>query len=418
MQAKAHCDAALVYWPMPPMLRYFLLAAYWFGFSFHWFLLLPNLMPQDVVGFVGEADKAGYLGWLQGLGAVISLVLPPFLGMWSDRLGKRLNFLLYGTVVNVVGLVAMMLAPNYGLYFVAYCLVQLGNAVASSPYTALVPDVVPKAEHGTASAALGFFEVLSWILGGVAAVVVSGNRDTLYLAIIITLVVTTLITYFSTKEPVKASKSSEVPDWKALMLAPYRDFRWITLTRTIVEFGRFAVQPFLLFYLADVVKNFELFGQDFKNAGTAQTILFVALAVAAAATTLIAGPLSDKYGKKPVVYVAGAGMAVAALGFAVVNTYPLAVLMGMLFGLGFGAYKSADWALATSSLPNEHTYARDMGVWHIALVFPQLFTGFLGQLLDAGNKASPNGGYPLLFGVAVVCFALGTVFVYQVRNSK
>jgi MFS family permease len=403
---------------MPRVLRYFLLAAYWFGFSFHWFLLLPNLMPQDVVRLVGEQDKAAYLGWLQGLGAIIPLVLPPFLGVWSDRLGKRLNFLLYGSLVNIIGLLLMMNAGSYGFYFFAYCLVQLGNAVASSPYTALIPDVVAKEEHGAASGALGFFEVLSWIVGGVSAFVLAGKGPTLYLVIIGVLAATTLLTYFSTKEPAIKAKRAELPAWSVFLAAQYRDFRWIALTRMIVEFGRFAVQPFLLFYLADVIGTFKLFGTDFKTAGVAQTILFVALALTAAITTIIAGPLSDRVGKKPVIYVAGGFMAIAALGFALVNTYPLAILMGMLFGLGFGAYKSADWALATAALPDPHSYARDMGVWHIALVFPQLFQGILGQLLDAGNKASPNSGYPLLFGVAVMCFALGSAFVYQVRKIR
>jgi hypothetical protein len=59
-----------------------------------------------------------------------------------------------------------------------------------------------------------------------------------------------------------------------------------------------------------------------------------------------------------------------------------------------------------------------MGVWHIALVFPQLFQGLFGTVLDVGNKASPNAGYPMLFGIAVVFFVLGTVFVSRIRGVR
>ncbi len=111
-------------------------------------------------------------------------------------------------------------------------------------------------------------------------------------------------------------------------------------------------------------------------------------------------------------------MALAALGFALVKMYALAIAFGLIFGLGYGAFVSVDWALATSVLPNAAKHARDMSVWHIALVFPQLFQGPLGQILDAGNKASPNGGYPILFGIAVTFFALGTFFVSRIRNVK
>ena len=41
--------------------------------------------------------------------------------------------------------------------------------------------------------------------------------------------------------------------------------------------------------------------------------------------------------------------------------------MGIVFGLGYGAYISVDWALATDVLPSMDDYARDMGVWHVAL---------------------------------------------------
>ncbi|MCV5245732.1 hypothetical protein OFC58_34565, partial [Escherichia coli] len=59
-----------------------------------------------------------------------------------------------------------------------------------------------------------------------------------------------------------------------------------------------------------------------------------------------------------------------------------------------------------------------MGVWHVALVFPQLFQGVFGQILDAGNRANPNGGYPVLFAVAVTFFVLGTVFISRVRGVR
>jgi MFS family permease len=92
--------------------------------------------------------------------------------------------------------------------------------------------------------------------------------------------------------------------------------------------------------------------------------------------------------------------------------------MGLLFGLGYGAFVSVDWALGTSVLPDERRHARDMGVWHIAMVFPQLFQSLFGFILDSSNKASHNSGYLILFLIAVTFFVLGSVFVSRVRNVK
>jgi MFS family permease len=406
-----------------PISRYFALSAYWFGFSFHWFFLLPILMPQDVQRLVGEAQKGTYLGWLAGAAAVIPLVLPPFLGAWSDRLGKRMVFLVGGTAINVLGLVGMLLAPSFAAYAAAYLLVQLGNAIASSPYTALIPDTVPAHDRGRASGVMGFFQLFSQIAGGVAAFALGGSREGQYLAIIVVLSVTTLITYLSIPEPERHHEQSHLP-LKAYLEAPYRDFRWVFLTRAFTETGRFAVQPFLAFYLADVIGRFQLGGFSIvdKNgapdAGLALTLLLVALSVTAAITAIVSGGLSDRVGKRPVVLVASLAMAAAALGFALSGSYVMAMVMGLAFGLGYGAFVSVDWALGTSVLPYPEHHARDMGVWHIAMVFPQLFQGVFGQILDAGNAASRNGGYPILFGVAVLFFVLGGVFISRVRGVR
>ena len=80
-----------------------------------------------------------------------------------------------------------------------------------------------------------------------------------------------------------------------------------------------------------------------------------------------------------------------------------------------------DWALATDVLPNMDDAAKDMGIWHIALTFPQLVaTPLAGFLLDVGQRAGqarqlPTLGYTVIFGVAIIYFVLGTVFVSRVK---
>lgn len=397
--------------------RYFGFSAYWFGFSFHWFLLLPLLMPADVLRFVGQEQQGTYLGWLAGTLALIPLVLPPFLGIWSDRLGRRLPFMVWGTAINVLGLGVMFFAPDYWVYAGGYILVQLGNSVASAPYAALIPDLVPAHEKGAASGVMGFFQLSSQIAGGVAAFALGGSREGQYLAIILVLVVCTFITLRSVREP-RVKRDAEPLDLRVFFRPHYAGFRWVFLTRALVESGRYAIQPFLLFYLKDVVQQFQIGPVALPSADLALAALLVLLSLTAALTSITSGPYSDRVGKKPVIYFAGAVMGVAALGFALTQDFAVAALAALVFGLGYGAYVSVDWAMATSVLPDASKHARDMGVWHVALVFPQLFQGVFGQILDAGNRASPNGGYPVLFAVAVTFFVLGTVFISRVRGVR
>jgi MFS family permease len=397
--------------------RYFGFSAYWFGFSFHWFLLLPLLMPADVLRFVGQERQGTYLGWLAGTLALIPLVLPPFLGMWSDRLGRRLPFMLWGTAINVLGLGVMLFAPNYWVYAGGYVLVQLGNTLASTPFAALIPDRVPAHEKGAASGVMGFFQLLSQIAGGVAAFALGGSREGQYLAIILLLSICTFITLRSVRES-EVRRDAAPLDPRVFFRPQYTDFRWVFLTRALVESGRFAVQPFLLYYLKDVIGELRIGPITLPSAELALAALLVLLSLTAALTAITGGPYSDRVGKKPMIYFAGAVMALAALSFALTRDFTVAALAGLIFGLGYGVYVSVDWAMAASVLPDATKHARDMGVWHMALVFPQLFQGLFGQILDAGNRASPGGGYPILFVLAVALFVLGTAFISRVRGVR
>jgi hypothetical protein len=80
--------------------------------------------------------------------------------------------------------------------------------------------------------------------------------------------------------------------------------------------------------------------------------------------------------------------------------------------------------ISTDVLPNQEDAAKDLGIWHISLTFPQLVaTPLAGLLLDtfqAVGKARgrPTLGYTVIFSVAVVYFFLGTVFVWRVKGAR
>jgi hypothetical protein len=52
--------------------------------------------------------------------------------------------------------------------------------------------------------------------------------------------------------------------------------------------------------------------------------------------------------------------------------YTLDIFLGTLFGVGFGAFATMDWAMATDVLPHPHEFAKDMGIWSLAIVLPQV----------------------------------------------
>lgn len=190
------------------------------------------------------------------------------------------------------------------------------------------------------------------------------------------------------------------------------DFAWVLATRLLVMLGIYTIQTFLQYYLRDAV--------HVADPEQATTNFVILVSLTSLVSAFVAGWLSDRFGRKRLVYVAGYMMALVGVIFVITHSYPLVFASAALFGLGYGAYQSVDWALVVDVLPSEHSYARDMGIWNIAASLSQVVAPVLGgPLIDAFTHAgNPILGYQLLFMMAIVYCVLGTVTVRFIRGVR
>ena len=111
----------------------------------------------------------------------------------------------------------------------------------------------------------------------------------------------------------------------------------------------------------------------------------------------------------------------AVLLFSLVTDLTVLYLLGVLFGLGFGAYQAVDWALACDVLPDrDNAAAKDMALFHVSFTLPQVFASALaGQLLYHLNQsAGGNFGYRVVFATAALWFMLSLVFVRMIKGVR
>jgi MFS family permease len=196
--------------------------------------------------------------------------------------------------------------------------------------------------------------------------------------------------------------------------AEYRDFYFVLFTRALVTMGIYSVFTFFQFFLRDIIRVED---------PVRQTSYLVAIIIATGIpTSLIAGRLSDRHGRKPLVYLSGGLMAVASVVFIANGFIPslaLTFAIGALFGVGYGAYQAVDWALAIDVLPAREDAAKDMGIWHVSLVLPQVLAPALtGIVLSTFKGTSLLLGYGVVFALTAVWFILGTVFVRGIRGVR
>src|SRR5487761_1262819 len=84
-----------------------ILSILWFALNIQSAALLPIVLPTQILlyvapGEVGNAQQATFLSWLATLGAVMSLFIPPIVGMVSDHtssnFGRRRPYIVVGAV--------------------------------------------------------------------------------------------------------------------------------------------------------------------------------------------------------------------------------------------------------------------------------------------------------------------------------
>ena len=113
-------------------------------------------------------------------------------------------------------------------------------------------------------------------------------------------------------------------------------------------------------------------------------------------------------------------MALAAACFVLTALRPGLTLMAplvVLFSAGSGAYQAVDWALAIAVLPSSASAGKDMGIWHISMVLPQIIgpaaTGWIISGLTLAISA--RFAYLFAFCLAAACFILAAWLIRKVR---
>jgi MFS family permease len=363
---------------------------------------------------IDAPSKEAILSLVTGCGAAVSLVANPLFGALSDRtasrFGRRAPWVLAGAIVATAALLAMSGATAVALMVLFWCLVQLGANAAYAAITAAVPDRVPVPQRATVGGLAAMGQTVGILIGAVFGAVVSGNYMVGYWLCAAALLLSVLPYLLHRNDPVLPL--SHRPPFqgktfaRGFWISPARhpDFAWAWVTRFLMNVGNQLTIVYLLFFLRDVI--------GYEEPALGVLILTGIYAVMVMITAVLAGPWSDRVGKrKPFVIASSATIAMAALILAFFPAWPGALAGAAVLGIGFGAYLAVDFALLTQVLPQAADRGKDMGVINVASSLPQVFAPAIAFL-----SIHYFGGYVTLFSAAAVIGLLGAVFVVKIKG--
>ncbi|MBC2906360.1 MFS transporter [Streptomyces cupreus] len=385
--------------------------AIWVG----WYGPLQILLPEQAEDFAPGTgmSKETLLAWVTGVGAAVSLVANPLFGALSDRTtapwGRRRPWIVAGAVGGALSLSLLAGADGPWTMMAGWCLVQLTLNAAFAAVTAAVPDRVPRLQRGSVGGWLGAAQILGAVAGTGLATAAGGIAAGYAACSVFALagVLPYVLRYGDlrlgvTDRPVWSSRAFVRGFW----VSPrrYPDFGWAWLTRFLINLSNALVILYLLYYLRDRLHH------DDPESGV--LILTAVNSVTLLATVVVGGVWSDRVGRrKPFVRWSGVLMAAATALLAAWQTWPSAIVVAALLGVGLGVFMSVDFALMTDVLPKALDRGKDLGVINVANALPQVAAPAV-----AAPIVTHLGGYRVLYLVSALIAVAGAVLVGRIRG--
>lgn len=192
-------------------------------------------------------------------------------------------------------------------------------------------------------------------------------------------------------------------------------FTWWVINRLAFLVGAVNLSTFAVYFLQARLG----YVKEAAAAPASKLILFVGLFILI--STLPAGWLTDRFGEKRMVTIAGL---VAVLGTIIalsIPSLPVIYVGGCIIGIAAGLFYTANWALGTLLVPKEEA-GRYLGISNLAGAGAGAVGAYIGgpiaDFVTAQVPQIPGFGYVLIFSIYGLLFLFSVLALTQVKNER
>ena len=398
------------------------LSIYWLGLSSIFAGVDLILGARILFDGLGDEALAGRtLLTLTIWGTIIAVIVQPTVGSISDytisRWGRRKPYIFIGSILDLVFLAGIAFSQELVAIAAFVALLQFSANFAQGPFQGYVPDLVPAQQVGTASAMVGLFQILGNVSGfAIASIAIALNQFALGLIALGILEVVTMLGVVIRVREGRTPRDRAGRSWWSVAREAWgtdilreRSFLFLVSSRLAILMAGGVLTKLALFYLV------RSLGMDQEEAAGAFTIMVVLVAIGTLITVMPAGRISDRVGRKKVIYVSCLVGALGMAGVAIAPAFPLALVGVVLYGLSTGIFLAVDWALMTDIIPKASA-GRYMGISNVATASAGILGLALGgQLMDAvGGADGPRAAMWLAVGL----FGIGALLLIPVDERR
>ena len=415
--------------PLSHLMR---ISLYWLGISAVWSGVLDILNSRlQFTGIVPKGSEGVSAFQIAVVGTFIAIAVQPTVGTISDytitRWGRRKPYIFIGALLDVVFLWGMATSNAIPMIAAFVSLLQFSSNFAQGPFQGYVPDLVPAKQVGLASGLMGLFAALGNVVGytiSAVALALSSYDGNAFLYGMMAIGAVEFITMLSVVIHVDEGhrvKKRNGRSWFSIAREAWgtdilreRSFLWLVGSRMCILTGA-AIYPIMAtFYLG------QTFGLDSRAAGDTKLMLLGIVGLCVTLSVVPASRLSDRVGRKKVIYGSCLAGAIGLGMGAVAPVLPIALAGAALFAVAAGSFLAVDWALMSDIVPKAST-GRYMGISNVATASAGTVALAVGGglVMDTVNHFLGYGTGPrgaLVFGV--VCYVLGALLLVPVIEGR
>jgi MFS family permease len=409
--------------PLTQLLR---ISAYWLGLTAidaAVGLFITNRLEFD---HLVPKDDVGKSMFMIGVGAaIIGIIIQPTVGYISDytvsRWGRRKPYIVFGSLLDVVFLLGIAMGNSVLMLAAFMLLLSISTNIARGPFQGYVPDLVAEPQVGMASGMVGLMQVVGNVTGFLL-VALSVSLGVMPLSLVAVALVE-LVTMASVVLKVGKGmppKPRRGKSWSTIAREAWatdilreRSYVWLLVSRLFFMVAGSLLVNFVVIYLA------RAYGMSKAEANSMYVAVLVVALAANVVAILPASRLSDRVGRKPLIFAACAGGAVGAAIIALTPSIPIAIVGAALFGAANGSFLAVDWALMTDIIPRASA-GRYMGMSNVATgSATPLAIAIGGIVLDLVTSAGHEALSPrVVFILAVAFFATAAVTLRPVIEPR
>jgi MFS family permease len=361
-----------------------------------------NMLIPELPAYLSSMGGEDYKGYILALFTLMAGLSRPFSGKLTDTVG-RVPVMIFGSVVCVICSLLYPLVSSVGAFLLLRFFHGFSTGFKPTGTTAYISDLVPYQRRAEAMGMVGLFSTIGLAIGPAIGGFIAAKWNIYVMfqvsAVFALLSVVILIGGLKETLPNRQRFSPTL-----LKISRNEIFEPLVLAPVIVTFLTFLSYGALLTIIPDFSNHLGI-----HNKG----LFFTFFTVASIGIRLLAGKISDKHGRVPVLKISAAMMAVSLFMLSFATTPFIMMAAAVIYGVSVGLNSPAVTAW-TVDLGLPEYRGRALATMYIAM---EAGIG-LGAYLSAYIYHNNASYFPLTFGVMGVAALLATVYLILIYDNR